>query len=70
MPKSGRTHVNQSVSFPPHLLKDARERAAKLRLSFSKYVQTCLERDLKTREALVIEEATGVPTPGLARKKK
>lgn len=56
MGKSGRTYVNQSVSFPPSLLKDARERAKGLRLSFSRYVQYCIERDLKTREGLVLEE--------------
>lgn len=58
MAKAGRTHVNQSVSFPPALLADAKERAKKLRLPFSSYVQKCLERDLETREAIVFKEET------------
>jgi len=56
MPRSGRTHINQSVSFPPALLTEAKERAKRLRLSFSAYIQRCLERDLDVREALVLEE--------------
>jgi len=54
--KSGRTHVNQGISFPPTLLADAKERAKKLGLAFSQYVQKCVERDLTTREAIVFEE--------------
>lgn len=56
MAKSGRTHVNQGVSFPPDLLADAKERAEKLGLAFSQYVQKCVERDLKAREPIVFEE--------------
>lgn len=59
MPRSGRTHINQSVSFPPALLAEAKERAKRLQLPFSAYVQRCLERDLDAREALVLEERGG-----------
>jgi len=56
MARTGRIYVNQSVSFPPKLLAEAKERAKKLRLPFSSYVQKCLERDLETRKALILEE--------------
>ena len=39
MPKRGRSYVNQSISFPPGLLGEARVRARNLGLSFSAYVQ-------------------------------
>lgn len=53
---TGRTYVNQSVSFPPQLLAEAKERAGRLGLTFSTYVQKCLERDLETRAAIIFEE--------------
>lgn len=56
MPKRGRVYVNQSVSFPPALLRKGRERAARLGLAFSAYVQKCVERDLAERKAIVFEE--------------
>jgi len=59
MPKSGRSYVNQSVSFPPRLLADAKARARSLGLSFSAYVQKCLERDLSERPDIVFREAAG-----------
>ena len=59
MPKRGRFYVNQSVSFPPALLAAARTRAANLGLSFSAYVQKCLERDLEERGAIVFREIEG-----------
>ena len=59
MPKSGRSYVNQSVSFPPRLLADAKARARNLGLSFSAYVQKCLERDLLERPDIVFREPAG-----------
>ena len=59
MPKTGRVYLNQSVSFPPDMLTAAKKRARNLGLSFSTYVQKCLEKDLETREAIVFEERTG-----------
>jgi hypothetical protein len=58
MPKRGRVYVNQSVSFPPGLLTAARERASRLGLTFSAYVQKCLEKDLQERGSLVLTERT------------
>lgn len=57
MAKAGRTYVNQSISFPPELLAAAKERADKLGLAFSAYVQKCIERDLAERGAIVYVEA-------------
>lgn len=56
MPKSGRTYINQSISFPPALLATAKQRAENLGLSFSAYVQKCLERDLSERGTIVYAE--------------
>ena len=56
MPKKGRIYVNQSVSFPPQLLAAAKKRAKNLGLSFSTYVQKCLERDLAERPAIIFAE--------------
>lgn len=67
MSKSGRTHRNQSISFPPTLLKSAKERAKRLTLSLSRYVQLVVEKDLAAREAIVLEEkdpAKGKPRAG------
>jgi hypothetical protein len=58
MPKSGRVNLNQSVSFPPPLLVAAKKRARNLGLSFSAYVQKCVERDLRERPTIVFEERT------------
>ena len=59
MPKKGRSYVNQSVSFPPKLLADAKARARNLGLSFSAFVQKCLERDLADRPDIVYKESGG-----------
>jgi hypothetical protein len=56
MPKKGRVYLNQSVSFPPQLLAAAKKRAKNLGLSFSTYVQKCLERDLAERPAIIFAE--------------
>ncbi len=56
MPKKGRVYLNQSVSFPPALLAAAKKRAKNLGLSFSTYVQKCLERDLAERPAIIFAE--------------
>ena len=61
MAKRGRFYVNQSISFPPALLAAARKRSANLGLSFSAYVQKCLERDLQERGPIVFREVEGVP---------
>jgi hypothetical protein len=57
MAKKGRSYVNQSVSFPPKLLADAKARARNLGLSFSAFVQKCLERDLADRPDIVFRES-------------
>jgi hypothetical protein len=49
--------VNQSVSFPPDLLANARRRALNLGMPFSAYVQKCIERDLAERGAIVFTES-------------
>ena len=56
MSKTGRVYLNQSVSFPPDMLAEAKKRARNLGLSFSTYVQKCLERDLIERKAIVFQE--------------
>ncbi|HEX3731103.1 MAG TPA: hypothetical protein VHV47_14925 [Opitutaceae bacterium] len=56
MPKKGRIYVNQSVSFPPGMLAEAKKRARNLGLSFSGYIQKCLERDLADRGAIIFRE--------------
>jgi hypothetical protein len=56
MAKKGRIYVNQSVSFPPQLLAAAKRRAKNLGLSFSTYVQKCLERDLAERPPIIFAE--------------
>ncbi|HYD84512.1 MAG TPA: hypothetical protein VEA63_10675 [Opitutus sp.] len=61
MAKSGRTYINQSVSFPPELLDTAKERAENLGLSFSAYVQKLLEKDLTERGAIVFAEKASAP---------
>jgi len=57
MANKGRIFVNQSVSFPPQLLAAAKKRAKNLGLSFSTYVQKCLERDLAERPPIIFAEA-------------
>jgi hypothetical protein len=59
MPKSGRSYVNQSISFPPKLLADAKVRSRNLGLSFSAFVQKCLERDLSDRPDIIFKESGG-----------
>lgn len=61
MEKPGRTFVSQSISFPPALLAEAKERCAKLGLSFSAYVQKCIERDVAERGAIVYTEREDIP---------
>jgi hypothetical protein len=56
MPKRGRVYTNQSVSFPPGLLARAKERARRLGLAFSAYVQKCVERDLEEGGNIVFAE--------------
>jgi hypothetical protein len=70
MPRLGRVYVTQSVSFPPALLDAARKRARNLGLSFSTYVQKCLERDLAERGAIVFQEYEEPVRLALAEKKK
>jgi hypothetical protein len=59
MAKSGRSYVNQSISFPPKLLADSKVRAKNLGLSFSAFVQKCLERDLSDRPDIIFRESGG-----------
>lgn len=54
--KSGRSYINVSISFPPETLALARERAEKLGLPFSTYIQKCVQRDLEERGTIVFAE--------------
>jgi len=54
--EKGRTFVTQSISFHPNLLARAKDRAERLGLPFSTYVQKCIERDLVSRDPIVFEE--------------
>jgi len=56
MSKRGRVYTNQSVSFPPGLLARAKERARRLGLAFSAYVQKCVERNLEEGGSIVFAE--------------
>jgi hypothetical protein len=80
MLKRGRVYTNQSVSFPPALLAKAKERARRLGLTFSAYVQKCVERDLEQGGSIVFaereepvraaaEEAGPVAQPARARQR-
>jgi hypothetical protein len=59
MPRLGRSYVNQSISFPPKLLAESKVRAKNLGLSFSAFVQKCLERDLSDRPDIIFKESGG-----------
>jgi hypothetical protein len=59
MPNRGRSYVNQSISFPPKLLAESKVRARNMGLSFSAFVQKCLERDLADRPDIVFKESGG-----------
>jgi hypothetical protein len=59
MPRLGRSYVNQSISFPPKLLAESKVRAKNLGLSFSAFVQKCLERDLSDRPDIIFRESGG-----------
>lgn len=52
----GRHYLNRSVSFPPELLEAAQMRAESLRLSFSAYVQRCIEMELERLEPIVLRQ--------------
>jgi hypothetical protein len=54
--EKGRTFVTQSISFHPDLLGRAKQRAERLGLPFSTYVQKCLEKDLLARDPIVFSE--------------
>lgn len=66
MPKKGRYYLNQSVSFPPDMLAAAKRRAESLGLSFSTYVQKCVERDLAERGPIVFREYADAPPLAVA----
>ena len=51
--------MNQSISFPPKLLAESKLRAKNLGLSFSAFVQKCLERDLSDRPDIIFKESGG-----------
>jgi hypothetical protein len=59
MPNRGRSYVNQSISFPPKLLAESKMRARNLGMSFSAFVQKCLERDLSDRPDIIFKESGG-----------
>jgi hypothetical protein len=65
----GRTFVTQSISFHPSMLARAKERADRLGLPFSTYVQKCLERDLTARDPIVFEERSEAASPEPAEPK-
>jgi hypothetical protein len=54
--EKGRTFVTQSISFHPELLGRAKQRAGRLGLPFSTYVQKCIEKDLLARDPIVFNE--------------
>lgn len=54
--EKGRTFVTQSISFHPDLLGRAKQRAERLGLPFSTYVQKCIEKDLHARDPIVFNE--------------
>jgi hypothetical protein len=54
--EKGRTFVTQSISFHPDLLARAKQRAERLGLPFSTYVQKCIEKDLEARDPIVFNE--------------
>ncbi len=54
--EKGRTFVTQSISFHPDLLGRAKQRAERLGLPFSTYVQKCIEKDLTARDPIVFNE--------------
>jgi hypothetical protein len=54
--EKGRTFVTQSISFHPELLGRAKQRAERLGLPFSTYVQKCLEKDLLARDPIIFNE--------------
>lgn len=54
--RGGRVAQVRSVSFPPALLARATKRAAELRLSFSAYMQRCVEAELELRPLAVYRE--------------
>ncbi|HWA08151.1 MAG TPA: hypothetical protein VG838_01660 [Opitutaceae bacterium] len=54
--EKGRTFVTQSISFHPDLLGRAKQRAERLGLPFSTYVQKCIEKDLHARDPIVFKE--------------
>ena len=54
--EKGRTFVTQSISLHPALLTRAKERAQRLGLPFSTYVQKCIEKDLLSRDPIVFSE--------------
>jgi hypothetical protein len=54
--EKGRTFVTQSISFHPDLLGQAKQRAERLGLPFSTYVQKCIEKDLTARDPIVFDE--------------
>lgn len=73
--EKGRTFVTQSISFHPDLLGRAKQRAERLGLPFSTYVQKCIEKDLESRDPIVFNErdssgliaAEDPPKPNKAR---
>lgn len=69
MAKAGRTYVNQSVSFHPLLLQRARDRAERLGLPFSTYVQKCVEFDLEKGGPIAFTEREPTPPEAVAAEK-
>ena len=59
---TGRVYKSKGLSMDPELLRDAEERAASLKLSFSDYVRRCLVQDISSGGKFVIE-----PTPAPTR---
>jgi hypothetical protein len=75
MPKPTGSNVKQSLTLPRKLAAHARDRAKKLGLSFSAFVQKSLERDLAESPDAILSEsggeaalAPGSPKPRKPRK--
>lgn len=65
--KLGRIYISAGVSIDPETYEKAKARAAKLRMGWSEYVRRCLELDMASDGAMVINP-TPPPAPPSKRK--
>lgn len=59
MANPAKPNVSQRITLPPALLRDSTKRAKGLGLSFSAFVQKCLERDLSDQPEVILQESGG-----------